>query len=263
MKRPPPVPGRLPISAVIITRDAERHLGAVLEACDFCAERLVLDSGSTDGTERIARAAGARFERHPFLGYGPQKRRAVELAAHDWILSLDADEVLDPEAGKAITGVDLSDPAACWQFRRRTFVGRREVRHGPWRDDRVLRLFNRTTAAFKPLAVHEEVEASRPPALLPGSIRHFSYDGLVDVLARSLRYAPLKAEVMRSKGQRPSAWSLPLRGGAAFLRSYVAKGGWRDGAAGFVIAVARVIDSTLPRALLLCEKEADDGPPSA
>jgi len=246
-----PAPGSLPVSAAIITRDAERYLAAVLAACDFCAERLVLDSGSTDGTERIAREAGARFERQTFLGYGPQKRRAVELAAHDWILSLDADEVLDAEARRAIAGVDLSDPSACWQLRRRTFIGPREVRHGPWAEERVLRLFNRQTAAFKPLLVHEEVESSRPPASLPGSILHYGYADLADVIRRPLRYAPLKAEVMRQKGQRVSAWSLPVRGGAAFVRSYVAKGGWRDGAAGFVIAVARVLDSTLPRAMLL------------
>lgn len=260
MSGPPDAPGRLPISAVIITRDAERHLSAVLAACDRCAERLVLDSGSTDGTERIAREAGARFERQDFLGYGPQKRRAVELAAHDWILALDADEVLDEEARRSIAGVDLADPSACWHLRRRTFIGNREIRHGPWHDDRVLRLFNRTTAAFKPLAVHEEVESARPPALLPGSILHYSYTGLADVIARSLRYAPLKAEVMRCKGQRTAAWSLPFRGLAAFFRSYVAKGGWRDGAAGFVIAVARVIDSTLPRALLLFHDAGPEEP---
>jgi len=72
MTGPAPAAGRLPISAVIITRDAERHLAAVLAACEFCAERLILDSGSTDGTEAIAREAGARFERQDFLGYGPQ-----------------------------------------------------------------------------------------------------------------------------------------------------------------------------------------------
>lgn len=252
----PQPPGPLPISAVIITRNAERHLAAVLAACEFCAERLVLDSGSTDGTEAIAREAGARFERQEFLGYGPQKRRAVELARHDWILALDADEILEEAARRAIAGLDFSDPTACWQFTRRTFIGRREIRHGPWRRDRVLRLFNRTTAAFKPLAVHEEVESSRPPLLLPGSILHYSYAGLPDVIARSLRYAPLKADVMRRKGQRPALWSLPARGVAAFCGSYIGSGGWRDGAAGFVIAVARVLDSTLPRALLLFDDEA-------
>jgi hypothetical protein len=250
-----PAAASLPISAVIITRDAERHLAAVLAACGFCAERLVLDSGSTDGTEAIARAAGARFERQEFLGYGPQKRRAVDLARHDWILSLDADEVLDDEARRSIAAVDLSDAAACWRLRRRTFIGPREIRHGPWARDQVLRLFNRTTAGFKPLLVHEEVESSRPPVLLAGSIIHSSYHTLTDVITRAVRYAPLKAEVMRRKGQRPPPWSLPMRGAAAFLGSYVGSGGWRDGAAGFVIAVARVIDSTLPRALLLFEDD--------
>ena len=122
----------------------------------------------------------------------------------------------------------------------------------------MLRVFNRTTAAFKPLAVHEEVEATRPPVLLPGSILHASYTGLVDVLSRPLRYAPLKAGIMRRKGQRPTLWSLPTRGAAAFFKAYVATGGWRDGAAGFVIAVARVLDSTLPRALLLFDDEPQD-----
>jgi glycosyltransferase involved in cell wall biosynthesis len=244
-----------PISAVIITRDAAAHLAAVLASCDISAERLVLDSGSDDATEEIARRAGARVEHQPFLGYGPQKRRAVELATHDWILSLDADEILDDEARAAIASLDLSDPSACWEIRRRTFVGGREILHGPWKSDRVLRLFNRTTAAFKPLAVHEEVEAGRQPARLPGSILHFSYDGLTGIIARSLRYAPLKAEVMRRKGQRASLWMLPVRGLSAFVGSYLLAGGWRDGAAGFVISVARVIDSTLPRALLLFDDQ--------
>lgn len=254
--------GMPPISAVVITKNADRHLAAVLAAADFCAERLVLDSGSTDGTIAIARAAGARIEHQAFLGYGPQKRRAVELARHDWILSLDADEVLDDEARLAVRSAVLDDPAACYALRRRTFVGRREVRHGPWRDDRVLRLFNRRTASFKPLRVHEEVASQRPPILLAGSILHYSYDSCSDVLARSLRYAPLKAEIMRGKHQRTSLITMPLRGLNAFAKSYVLRGGWRDGAAGFVIALSRVIDSTLPRAILL-EGESSAAPPTA
>ena len=244
-------PGRLPpISAVVITKNAERHLAAVLAAVDFCAERLVLDSGSTDGTIAIAQTVGARVEHQEFLGYGPQKRRAVELAHHDWILAIDADEVLDEEAQQAVRAAVLDDPTACYALRRRTFVGRREVRHGPWSDDRVLRLFNRRTASFKPLPVHEEVEASRPPILLSGSILHYSY-------------APLKAEIMRGKRQRTSPLTMPLRGLTAFLKSYVLRSGWRDGAAGFVVALSRVIDSTLPRAMLLEGESPTDSPAAA
>jgi glycosyltransferase involved in cell wall biosynthesis len=252
--------GSRPISAVIITRDAEARLAEVLAALDFCAERLVLDSGSTDETLAVARAAAARVEHQPFLGYGPQKCRAVALATHDWILALDADEVLDDEARAAIRRLDLADPHACWAVRRRTFIGDREVRHGAWRNDRVLRLFNRTTAGFKPLPVHEEVEAGRRPELLPGSLLHYSYAGCGDVLARAVRYAPLKAAIMRRKGQRPQAWSLPFRGLAAFAGSFCWRGGWRDGAAGFVVAVARMIDSTLPRAMLLLDEPSHEGP---
>jgi hypothetical protein len=203
-------------------------------------------------------------EHQPFLGYGPQKQRAVDLASHDWILSLDADEVLDGEAQAACGRLDLSDPAACWTIRRRTFVGRREVRHGSWRGERVLRLFNRTTARFKPLPVHEEVASARPPHPLPGSILHYSFADCRDVLERSLRYAPLKADIMRAGGQRAAAWALPFRGLAAFTKSYVLRSGWRDGAAGFVIALSRTIDSTLPRALLLQDERRppDDQAPS-
>jgi glycosyltransferase involved in cell wall biosynthesis len=253
-----PAPRRLPISTVIIARDAAARIGAVLAAVQMCDERLVLDSGSTDDTVALARAAGARVEHQPFLGYGPQKQRAVDLATHDWILSLDADEVLDGEAQAALGRLDLSDPAACWAIRRRTFVGRREVRHGVWRDERVLRLFNRTAAGFKSIPVHEEVEARRAPRLLEGSILHYSFADCRDVLSRSLRYAPLKAGVLRAKGERAGAWMLPLRGMAAFVKSYILRSGWRDGGIGFVVALGRVIDSTLPRAMLLADECRDD-----
>jgi hypothetical protein len=238
------------ISAVIIVGECAPHLEAVLAALDFCAERLVLDSGPGPGVAAVASAAGVRVERQPFLGYGPQKARAVALASHDWILSIDADEILDAEAAAAIRGLDLSDPAACWEVRRRTFIGSREIHHGPWRDDRVLRLFNRTRAAFKPLLVHEQVAAASAPRLLPGSILHYSYVDLVDVLARTLRYAPLKATLIRDRGERVRLWTLPFRALAVFLKAFLLRGGWRDGAAGFVIGLARAIESTLPRALL-------------
>lgn len=254
---------RLPISAVVITRDAAKGLAATLASVSFCAEMLVLDSGSADATLEIARAAGARVEQQPFLGYGPQKRRAVELAAHDWILSLDADEVLDDAAAAAIARLDLGergkhdDPVRCWSLTRCTFIGRREVRHGPWGGERVLRLFNRTTAGFTTHAVHEEVRSSRPPQPLPGSILHYSFDDTAAVLLRSIRYARLKAGIMRGKGQRASGWTMPWRGAMAFAKAYLLQGGWRDGPDGFVIALSRVIDSTLPRAMLLLGE--DDG----
>ncbi len=257
-----PTVGPATLSVVIITRDAAAYLPRVLKAVEFCAERLVLDSGSTDATIEIARQAGARVEHQPFLGYGPQKCRAVALASHDWILAIDADEILDDEARASILRLDLADPHACYSIRRRTFIGSREVKHGAWGNDLVLRLFNRTTAGFKPLPVHEEVESGRSPTRLPGSILHYSFADCGEVLARSIRYARLKAAIIRRKGQRAATWSLPFRAVAAFSGSYFLRGGWRDGASGFVVALARVIDSTLPRAMLLLDDPAAQEPPA-
>lgn len=252
-------PGKRPISLVVITLDGARHLGSVLESAAFCDERLVVDSGSTDDTVAIARAAGARVEHQPFLGYGRQKQRAVELAAHDWILSLDDDEPLDEEAARAIAGLDLSDPSACWELRRRTFVGTTEIRHGAWGHEYVLRVFNRRTAGFPPLAVHEQVRSERPPRRLPGSVRHLSFETTSEILTRSIRYARLKARIMAKKGQRTGVAEILARGLAAFLKSYLLRRGFLDGALGFVVALSRVIDATLPRVMLLTGEVSADG----
>ena len=248
-----PAPGSLPISCVVITRNAADRIGATLAGASGCAEIFVLDSGSTDNTVNIARGRGARVEHQSFLGFGRQKRRAVELASHDWILSLDADECLDDDAVRGLAGLDLSDPTACWAWRRRTFIGSHEVRHGPWGHERVVRLFNRSRSGFTDHQVHERVAAATIPQLAPGSILHFSFADCADVISRSVRYAAPKAAILRDLGERTPAWRLPLRGLAAFTKSYLLQGGWRDGAAGFVVALSRVIDSTLARALVLTD----------
>ena len=246
--------GSLPVTAIVITLNAACHLATTLASVECCAERLVLDSGSTDATSAIAQAFAARLEHQAFLGYGPQKRRAVELASYDWILSLDADEALDEEALRGIATLDLSDPDTCWEWRRRTVIGCREVRYGPWGGERVLRLFNRTRSGFSDHSVHEQVRGATPPRLAPGSILHHSFRSPAEILCRSIRYAVPKAAILRAKGERTSAWMLPLRGVGAFAKAWCIQGGWRDGVIGFVVALSRIIDSTLPRALVLFDE---------
>ncbi len=250
---PWPAARSLPISCVVITRDAASQVGATLASAACCAELLVLDSGSTDDTVAIARAHGARVEHHPFLGFGPQKRHAVALASYDWILSLDADECLDDDAVRGLASLDLSDDRTCWEWHRRTFIDRHEVRHGPWGHERVVRLFNRSRSGFTDHRVHERVVAAAPARTAPGSILHFSFVDVADVISRSIRYATPKAAILRDLGECTPAWMLPLRGLASFTKSYLLQGGWRDGAAGFVVALSRVIDSTLARASLLVD----------
>ncbi len=236
------------ISAVIIVKDGERHLEAVLAALADCAEVLVLDSGSTDRTVEIARTAGARVEHQAWLGYGPQKNRAAALARHDWILSVDADEVLDATAQQALATLDLSDPTRCWRLRRRTFVGTRELRHGHLNDAPV-RMFNRTATRFADSAVHESVQPRGPLETLPGSIAHYAFRDAADLIARGAGYARLKADGYRSRGRTTSAPWLVARAGAGFFKSYVLKAGFLDGTLGVVSALSLAVDATTALAM--------------
>jgi glycosyltransferase involved in cell wall biosynthesis len=228
----------VPVSAVLITLDAERVLDRVLRPLAVCAEIVVVDSGSRDRTRDIALGHGARWYDHPFDGYGPQKRLAVELASHDWVLSIDADEVLDERAVSSIAGIDWStqDPCACWRMRRRPFIGSREIRHGHWVPDYVVRLFHRRHHHVSDEPVHESVRPSGPVYDLPGSILHYCYRDLADVFRAD--YHRLKASKYRRQGRRAGSPMLAMRAAAAFLRSYLLRAGFLDGPAGVVVAVA-------------------------
>jgi glycosyltransferase involved in cell wall biosynthesis len=240
---------KIPISAVLITKNAEEHLARVLAALAWCDEIVVLDSGSTDRTCELARAAGARVEHQDFLGFGPQKRRAVALARHDWVLSIDADEVLDEVAASAISALPFAtlDPRRAFAIRRRTYVGTHEICHGVWNPDWVLRLFNRSAANFNDNKVHEAVVAAGPVERLAGSMHHYSFRDLGDLFKPG--YARLKADRFLAEGRRAGTCKLAARFAWGFTRSFVLKQGFRDGPAGVVVAASAGLDSVLGLAL--------------
>jgi glycosyltransferase involved in cell wall biosynthesis len=245
------------VSAVLITKDAERHLDRVLEPLAVCAEIVVLDSGSSDRTHEIAEAHGALWHEHPFDGFGPQKRRAVGLANHDWIVAVDADEVLDGEAAGHMWSIRWAeqDYATCWKIRRRPFIGDREIRHGHWVPDHVVRVFNRTRNNFSNVPLHESVSPTGPVKLLPGSLLHFSYADLAELFRAD--YFRLKAKVFRARGRRAGGGEIALRAMAAFLKSYLLRRGFLDGGAGVAVALAGAAHASVGLALA-SEGGADD-----
>jgi glycosyltransferase involved in cell wall biosynthesis len=236
------------ISAVLITKNAERHLAEVLAALRGCAEIVIVDSGSHDRTQAIAEAAGARWHHQDWLGFGPQKNHAIALARHDWILALDADEVLDATAQAALADLDLADPARAWRLRRRTFVGGRELRWGHLNDAPV-RLFNRTRTRWSDAPVHESVTPAGPCAHLPGSIRHHAFADAADLFVRGGGYARAKAAVYRARGRRATAPLLLARAAAAFTRSYVLRLGALDGGLGVVSALSAAANAVTALAM--------------
>lgn len=242
---------KAPVSVVMITRNAEAHLHRVLSALDWCHEILILDSGSTDGTRAIAQQHRAVWHESTFAGYGPQKRHATALARHDWILSVDDDEVLDDEACCALRAMDWQHLPAdvCGRFRRRPFVGDREIRHGHWARDRVVRLFNRTRNGFSDAVVHESVHPCAGVIDLPGSMLHYSYTDLASVFRTD--YPRLKAAHYRRMGRTaPPLPVMCLRAGWAFTYSFVIRRGFLDGHPGLVVALADAVNSVLGLSLV-------------
>ena len=241
----------MPLSAVIITKNAATQIGACLASLAFADEVLVVDSGSTDGTAEIARAAGARVLQAEWLGFGRQKQFAVTHAAHDWVLCLDADERVS-DALRASIVSELSAPrATAYDMARcNRFMGH-WLRHGEGYPDWSLRLFDRRHARWSDDPVHEKVLANARPARLSGDLLHDSAETLDRYLDKQNRYTTLQAEAMRAAGKHASLVRLVLSPLARFIKFYVIRLGFLDGQAGLVHIAIGCINSFNKYAKLL------------
>ena len=229
------MPATLPLSLVVITRDAAAELPDCLASASFAAECLVVDSGSADDTVAVARAAGARVLVEPWRGFGAQKQFAVEQARHDWVLCLDADERVSPELAAAIAARFASGAPAVSAYacpRRNRFLGR-WLRHGEGYPDLVVRLFDRRHARWSDDAVHERVIPDASPARLAGDLLHHSAESIESYVAKQNRYTSLQAAALHARGERASAMRIVAAPLVRFLRFYVLRAGFLDGVAGF------------------------------
>jgi glycosyltransferase involved in cell wall biosynthesis len=229
------MPDTLPLSLVVITRDAAAELPECLASASFAAETLVVDSGSRDDTVETARRSGARVIERDWPGFGAQKQFAVGAAAHDWVLCLDADERLSPPLAIAIRAAFAAgapDAAAYAIARRNRFLGR-WLKHGEGYPDWTVRLFDRRRARWTDDAVHERVVTSGAVARLAGDLLHESAESLDAYIAKQNRYTTLQAAALHAQGATAGAARIALSPLARFLRFYVFKLGFLDGVAGF------------------------------
>ena len=264
-------PSRLPLSAVLITLNAASQLEACLASLAFADEILIVDSGSTDDTRTIAAKHGARIIEHAWLGFGPQKQFAVEEAAHDWVLCLDADERVTPALRASIeeTLVAQRSPAngqyrPMWRMARANVFMGRILRHGEGYPDWNLRLFDRRQARWSNDPVHEHVvpvattevanqagnaaDASEgrsdgtaavapvatPAGTLNGDLLHESSETLASYLAKQNRYTDLQAAQLFAAGKSAGWARIALAPLVRFIKFYLVRLGFLDGIPGLV-----------------------------
>lgn len=226
------------VTLVVITLNEERNILRCLSSVPWADDIVVLDSSSTDRTQEIARSMGARVYDEPFRGYREQKQRATDLAKHDWVISLDADEALSPELSdeiqrRFVQGEPLVDG---FLTSRLSFHMGRWIHHGGWFPDRQVRIFHRKRARWIGGHVHERVEAPTKERLTY-PILHWVFRDLSHQVATNNTYSSRGAQDLYDRGVSFSLVKLIGKPISKFLETYVVKRGFLDGLPGFIISV--------------------------
>jgi len=227
-----------PLSVTIITLNEAEHIGDAIDSARWADEVIVVDAGSHDDTVEIARARGARVESRAWTGYVDQKNFAATLARNDWILSLDADERVTPPLADEIRAVlDGSPGTFGFRIPRVTFHLGRWIRTTDFYPDYQTRLYHRQHARWQGRLVHESVAVDGRRGQLTGELEHRSYRDLADQVNRINHYSTLSAQQMFEDGVRSGLLQLLVHPPAAFLRNYVLRRGFMDGAPGLIISL--------------------------
>jgi len=231
------------ISVTILVKNAESTLHECLEALRPFGEIVIVDNGSTDGTAGIVREFAAshghvKVLESPFIGFGPLKQLAVREASNDWILSIDADEVLQEHAVREIDSLSLDEHTVVALARMNCYDGT-WIRGCGWYPDYVWRLFNRNHTGFNDNIVHEAVvlkEDSRS-VRLKEALRHYTAADISFLLDKMNRYTSYSAQRKFEQGKRVTVFGALLRGWFVFHRDYLLRGGFRHGYKGFFVAL--------------------------
>jgi glycosyltransferase involved in cell wall biosynthesis len=225
------------LSVTVITKNEANDIGDALKSVAWADELVVVDSMSTDDTVAVARQFTDRVIVREWPGYVAQKNYAASVASHDWILSLDADERVTPALVDEIKSTLESGPKhGGYRIPRVTWHLGRWIRTTDWYPDDQLRLYDRRTAEWTGRYVHESVAVRGSVGRLRGELQHFAYRDISDHLETIDRYTTYAARQMHEAGQRVAMRHLVGHPPLAFLRNYLARGGFRDGIPGFIIS---------------------------
>ncbi len=226
------------LSVIIITKNEAHNISACLQAVAWADEIIVLDSGSEDDTVAICRQYTDKVFETDWQGFGVQKQRALAKAKGDWVLSIDADEIVTQELRTEIEKIMEHGQFNGYEIPRLSNYCGRPMRHGGWWPDYVLRLFRRDCGHFIESLVHERVVVEGKMGRINTPLLHDKFASLDEVLQKINHYSTLGAESLYGKGVRSSVSKALFRGFWMFFRTYVIKLGFLDGRHGLMLAIS-------------------------
>lgn len=213
----------------------ERTIQSVLSLTD---DIVVYDSGSTDGTVELLRKFPVRLHQGCWDGFGRTRQKAVELSKHNWVLIVDADEVVSEELKKEIQQLDFSNEKMAHSIQLINFIGDKKISYGSLRNDFRIRLYNKNQLKWNDASVHEKliVPSSITVKKLTGVIEHYTAKNFEHLSAKLKLYAALTAEEYHKKKKKSTWLKRNFAGSFAFIKSYVFNFGFLDGRAGYQLA---------------------------
>ena len=242
-----------PISVTLITLNEEKNIERALQSLSDFEDIVVVDSGSQDRTRELAEQLGARVFSEPWMGYGAQKNKAQSYAKNDWVLNLDADEVLSEELRDEILNLVKNNFHGKKGFRipRKTFFLNRWILHGGWYPNYLTRLANKQFARWSEPEIHEQLLVEGDVGKCASPLHHFTFEDLSDQVETNLKYAKQGSLELIRKKKSPNLLKLFFKPIGKFLETYFLKRGFLDGKAGFLISVNAAYSMFLKYAFLM------------
>lgn len=226
------------LSVIIITKNEAQHIARCLESVKFADEIIVLDSGSSDNTVELCKTYTDKVFITDWPGFGIQKQRALDKASGDWVLSIDADEQVNSQLRAEILQAMQNNNADGFEIPRLSSYCGREMKHGGWWPDYVLRLFKREMGKFSPELVHERIYVNGKIAKLNQPLLHEAFIDPEEVLHKINSYSTLGAQKLHKAGKKTSLSQAILKGLWTFIRTYFLKAAFLDGRQGLMLAIS-------------------------
>ena len=226
---------RPPISAAIICYNEQDNIERCLDALSWCEQIVIVDSGSSDRTlDLVKKYDRTEIHHRDFDNYIDQKNCALDHCQHDWVISIDADEVLTPDLIEEIAKLPFDVDG--YYIGRRTFLGEQEIKHGTWNPDYNMRLFRRTQGRWGGSNPHERVLLDGSSQRLATRLLHYSFRDRDDYIERSEKYTHMIVGHFAKKGRKTFFGEPLIHWVGNFFKSYILRRGFLDGSAGFFIA---------------------------